>query len=97
MKITIYDYESTAKECEIPASDVKDIDTIMVNVISGDEEVWVHLKNGKRFYFDASDCRIIAYDDGTYFVEGTENIQKWLDYKPSGKRTASYERQEMFD
>lgn len=37
---------------------------------------------------------MIGYDDGSYTVEG-DMINKWLAWKPSGKRTTAYERQDL--
>lgn len=97
MTITIYDFEDKAKNIEIPAKSVDEILLIQVNVKSGDETGYVALKNGCLIHFDASDCRIMGFDDGSYVLNTVESIKKWLNYKPSGERTASYERQRMFD
>lgn len=93
MIITIYDYANTAKEIELPDKDVLEI---AVTVLSGDETGYVKFTDGTEIEFDASDCRLMSYYDGAYTVEG-ENIQKWIDFKPSGNRfTVSYERREKF-
>lgn len=99
MTITIYDYDDRAKEIEIPANDVKDIDLIVVTVLSGDETGEVILKNGECVYFDAfsEGLRNMNFYDGTYIVRKTKKLKQWLDFKPSGERTASYERQELFE
>lgn len=96
MIITIYDFDDEATNIEIPAKSVDEINLISVNVKSGDETGFVALKNGDVIHFDASDCRIHGFDDGSYILNTAESIKKWLEYKPSGETTASYERQAMF-
>lgn len=87
----LYDYANNAVEVELPDKETK---AIYVHVISGDETGIVNFTDGTHIYFDASDSRMIGYDDGSYTVEG-DMINKWLTWKPSGKRTtAAYERQE---
>ena len=93
MIITIYDYRDDTKEITLPD---KKIVEIFVSVLSGDETGYVKFVDGTKIKFDASDCRIASYYDGNYTVEG-ENIKKWIDFKPSGNRTVSYERQDVFD
>ena len=60
------------------------ITKIDVTIISGDETGLVYfVKDGKasRVAFDASvGTRFISYDDGTYTVEGKDNIKKWLSW-----------------
>jgi hypothetical protein len=60
------------------------ITKIDVTIISGDETGLVYfVKDGKanRIAFDASvGTRFISYDDGTYTVEGKDNIKKWLSW-----------------
>lgn len=93
MVITIYDYRNATKKINLPD---KDISEITVIIISGDETGYVKFTDGTKIEFDASDCRWIDYHDGVYIVEG-KDIQKWIDFKPSGNRTASYERRDIFD
>lgn len=88
----IYDFDNKAVDIKLPE---KQIASINVSVVSGDETGNVVFKDGETISFDASDCRLMDFYDGSYSVTG-ENIQKWLDFKPSGKRTASYERQDLF-
>lgn len=88
----IYDYAGNEVNIDLPD---KEISEIFVEVISGDETGIVTFTDGTTVHFDASDCRMMNFYDGDYCVTGA-NIQKWLDFKPSSKRTASYERQEMF-
>lgn len=93
MIIKIYDYQNDAKEITLPN---KKIAEISVTILSGDETGFVKFIDGTKIKFDASDARIASYYDGAYTLEG-ENIQKWIDFKPSGNRTISYERQGVFD
>ena len=93
MIITIYDYSDKKKEVVLPD---KEISKIYVSVISGDETGNVEFTDGSSIYFDASDSRFTHYYDGEYVVEG-DNIEKWINFVPSGQITASYERQEEFD
>ncbi len=54
------------------------------------------MQDGTVYDFDASDNRFVDYNDGSYTVEGKENIEKWLNFKPTEKeshRTFSYVRQ----
>ena len=88
----IYDYDNNAVEIELPD---KPIAAINVSVVSGDETGSVVFKDGTVIPFDASDCRIMGFDDGFYCVCG-EDIQAWLDFKPTDGRTASYMRQSLF-
>lgn len=92
-EVKIYDFQSEAVKIEIPD---KEICGISVAVLSGDEVVEFEFMDGTVIHEDSSKTRLHNFYDGSYFVEG-ENIEKWLAYKPSGKRTASYERQEMFE
>lgn len=96
MTLTIYDYADTAVEIKIPANTVDDIDLIDIEILSGDETGKVVLKNGDIIHFDASDCRFTNCYDGNYFVQGSEKIKQWLEFKPSCIG-ASYERQSIFE
>lgn len=93
MIIKIYDYRNDTKEITLPD---KEIAEIFVNILSGDETGFVKFMDGTKIKFDASDARFTDYYDGMYTLEG-ENIKKWIDFKPSGNRTVSYERQGAFD
>lgn len=96
MTVKIYDYADRISKIDLPVQSAEEIDLILVNVKSGDETGFIKLKNGEVIPFDASDCRSMTFDDGSYVLNNDELIKKWLDYKPSGKWTASYERQELF-
>ena len=109
MIITIYDYENKPTEVNIPVKSVRGIKGIFVHVLSGDETGFVLLKHGNHIPFDASNCRIQGYDDGSYFVK-RQNVEKWLNFKfeerPENGRIApdghfiesyAYQRQEYLN
>lgn len=79
------------------------ITKIDVTIISGDETGLVYfVKVGKanRIAFDASvGTRFISYDDGTYTVEGNDNIKKWLSwsYDKDKAKNVNYAIQHMID
>lgn len=79
------------------------ITRIDVTIISGDETGLVYfVKDGKanRIAFDASvGTRFISYDDGTYTVEGNDNIKKWLSwsYDKDKAKNVNYAIQHMID
>lgn len=79
------------------------ITKIDVTIISGDETGLVYfVKDGKanRIAFDASvGTRFISYDDGTYTVEGKDNIKKWLSwsYDKDKAKNVNYAIQHMMD
>ena len=79
------------------------ITKIDVTIISGDETGLVYfVKDGKanRVAFDASvGTRFISYDDGTYTVEGKDNVKKWLSwsYNKDKANNVNYAIQHMID
>lgn len=93
MIIAIYDFQNDTKEITLPD---KEIVEIFISILSGDETGFVKFVDGTKIKFDASDSRFTDFYDGMYTVEG-ENIKRWIDFKPSGNRTASYERRYIFD
>ena len=93
MYMRIYDYENQAKDIKLPD---KEIHMISVIVLSGDEIVTVSFSDGSFEKHDSSGYRITDYFDGAYDVTG-DRIKDWMNYKPSGKRTCSYERMDRFE
>lgn len=79
------------------------ITKIDVTIISGDETGLIYfVKDGKsnRISFDASvGTRFISYDDGTYTVEGKDNIKRWLSwsYDKDKAKNVNYAIQHMTD
>lgn len=96
IKFDIYDFDNQVTTITIPNSEVDHIKRIEITVLSGDETVDIVLKDGSIFDFDASKTRMMSFYDGSYTIKGKENIEKWLNFKPSKKesiRIFSYERQ----
>ena len=90
MKIKLLDYQSNPSEHEI--GDLEDIASIHIEVISGDEVMSVHYKNGKTEIFDScSSFRCMAFHDCSYTIyepaAGINHLEdeNWL------KRSDSYD------
>lgn len=93
MYLRIYDYKNRAKDIELPD---KEIQTIEVTVLSGDEVVEVTFKDGSVEEYDSSDSRLMDFYDGSYEV-AEDMIKKWMNFTPSGRITASDERRDQFE
>lgn len=95
-----YDYKGRKREFESFSGKITKIE---VTIISGDETGLVYLvDNGKskRIAFDASHgSRFISYDDGSYVVEGDEQLQRWLSwsYDKDKAKNVNYAIQHMAD
>lgn len=79
---------------------LKNITKIEVTVMSGDETgCFYGVYNGKpwQYRFDAAESRFTSYDDGSYTVEGKENIEKWINwsYDPEKAIYAEYSMERM--
>lgn len=99
VKFDIYDYDNGVTTCTIPNYEIDDIKRIDVTVLSGDETVDVVFKDGSIYDFDASDTRIMTFNDGFYTLTDKEDIEKWLNFKPTEEelhKTLSYVRQEKW-
>ena len=92
-KIKIYDYANKEVFIKIPRKEIK---SIFVHVLSGDETGKIIFMDGTSVLFDASKSRAVSFDDGYYVVSG-EKIKKWLEYTPNKDSIASYERLNKFD
>lgn len=93
MKMRIYDYANREHFIDLPDKEIK---SIFVLVLSGDETGEVEFVDGTSVDFDASNARLMDFNDGYYFVKG-EDIQKWLNWKASEDSiTAAYDRQRAF-
>ena len=92
MNIKVYDYDNNVKMIEIP--DDKKIESLDIAILSGDETGYIFFTDGSRQKFDASDNRIMSFDDGFYTVPH-KRVDAWLNWKPYGT-TYSYERQDDF-
>ena len=93
MDIKIYDYNNNIEMVEIP--DNKKIESINVTVLSGDETGYIFFTDGTRKRFDASNCRMTSFYDGSYTVPSSK-VNDWINWKPYGF-TYSYNRQDDFD
>lgn len=92
----IYDYDNQETVCHVEEYDISDIKEIFIWVITGDETGNLTMQDGTVYNFDASDNRFEDFNDGSYTVEGTENIEKWLNFQPTENEshlTFSYVRQ----
>lgn len=95
-----YDYKGRKREFESFSGKITKIE---VTIISGDETGLIYLvENGKskRVAFDASHgSRFISYDDGSYVVEGDEQLQRWLSwsYDKDRAKNVNYAIQHMND
>lgn len=95
----IYDYDNQETVCHVKEHNLSDVKEIFVWIISGDETGNLTMQDGTIYDFDASNGRIIDFNDGSYIVEGKENIEKWFNFQPTEKEshlTFSYVRQEKW-
>ena len=79
---------------------LKNITKIEVTVMSGDETgCFYGVCNGNpwKYRFDAAESRFTSYDDGSYTVEGKENIENWINwsYDPENAIYAEYSMERM--
>lgn len=98
-EFTVYDYDDQGTVCHVKGHDMSDVKAIFVNVISGDETGDLLMSDGTIYSFDASDNRIMSFDDGGYIINKKEDIEEWLNFKPTEKelhKTLSYVRQEKW-
>lgn len=96
---TIYGYDNRETVCHVKKHNLSDVKEIFVCVVSGDETGDLTMQDGTIYDFDASGNRVINFDDGSYIVEGKENIEKWFNFKPTEKEshlTLSYVRQDKW-
>lgn len=80
MRIELLDYSNRRKAFNIPEKG--DILVATIQVSSGDEVLKVITKDEQLHVYDASDTRIVCFDDGEYIVYSTgidlfEN-ERWL-------------------
>ena len=87
MKFNIYDYKDNAVEIDAKG---KDVASISVEVISGDERMEILYKCGCFTVVDSSGDRFINYYDGCYTLSG-DRLTEWMRYTPKGEGVA-YER-----
>lgn len=94
MKMRIYDYANREHFIELPDKEIK---SIFVNVLAGDETGEIKFTDGTSVDFDAANRRcMMDFNDGYYLVDG-EDIQKWLNWKASEDSiVVAYDRQRDF-
>lgn len=91
---TIYDFKNRGSTVGLPD---KEVLSIVVNILSGDETGIVLFKDGSSLGFDASNQRIADYRDGTYAVTGDKEIDWWVNWTPPNNSiTIAYDREEAF-
>ena len=82
-KSEFYCYDYLNRPATFSKNSMENITKIEVTVMSGDETgCFYGVYNGKpwRYRFDAAESRFASYDDGSYTVEGRENIEKWINW-----------------
>lgn len=89
MKFNIYDHKDNAVEIDTKG---KDVASIFVEVISGDECIEILYKSGCFTVVDSSSDRFIHYHDGSYKLSG-DKLAEWARYTPTEKgEGVAYER-----
>lgn len=97
----VYDYLNRAGKFVPSEKSFRNITKIEVTVMSGDETgCFYGVYNGKpwQYKFDVMESsRFASYDDGSYTVEGKENIEKWINwsYDPEKAIYAEYSMERM--
>lgn len=82
-KSEFYCYDYLNRPATFSKNSMENITKIEVTVMSGDETgCFYGVYNGKpwKYRFDAAESRFASYDDGSYTVEGRENIEKWINW-----------------
>lgn len=97
----VYDYLNRAGKFVPSEKALRNITKIEITVMSGDETgCFYGVLNGNpwQYKFDAMESsRFASYDDGSYTVEGRENIEKWINwsYDPENAIYAEYSMERM--
>ena len=99
-KSEFYCYDYLNRPATFSKNAMENITKIEVTVMSGDETgCFYGVYNGKpwQYRFDAAESRFASYDDGSYTVEGKENIEKWINwnYDPEKAIYAEYSMERM--
>ena len=92
MKFKIYDYENKPTEFD---TGNKEIESILVKVITGDEIATVIFTDGTKKTYDSSTDRITNYFDRSYGVSKSD-LDKWINYV-TGTDTISYGRMQYME
>lgn len=100
-KSEFYCYDYLNRPAVFSKNAMENITKIEVTVMSGDETgCFYGVYNGKpwKYGFDTmTTSRFQSYDDGSYTVEGKENIEKWINwsYDPEKAIYAEYSMERM--
>lgn len=99
-KSEFYCYDYLNRPATFSKNAMENITKIEITVMSGDETgCFYGVCNGKpwQYRFDAAESRFASYDDGSYTVEGKENIEKWINwnYDPEKAIYAEYSMERM--
>lgn len=100
-KSEFYCYDYLNRPATFCKNAMRNITKIEVTVMSGDETgCFYGVCNGKpwKYGFDTmTTSRFQSYDDGSYTVEGKENIEKWINwsYDPEKAIYAEYSMERM--
>lgn len=67
--LTIMDFADRKVETEIDLSRLDEIESIYIDVVSGDEIAIVYYKDGRTRSFDSAEgTRIVDFEDGSYLL-----------------------------
>ena len=99
-KSEFYCYDYLNRQTTFSKNAMENITKIEVTVMSGDETgCFYGVCNGRpwQYRFDAAESRFASYDDGSYTVEGRENVEKWINwsYDPEKAIYAEYSMERM--
>lgn len=100
-KSEFYCYDYLNRPATFSKNAMENITKIEITVMSGDETgCFYGVLNGKpwQYKFDTmTTSRFQSYDDGSYTVEGKENIEKWINwsYDPEKAIYAEYSMERM--
>lgn len=82
MKLKIMDYAGI--EYFAQDAPLKDVENVIVRVVSGDELLWIKFKDGDERFLDVSKInnnpRLMDFYDGEYAVSAAE-LEKWNNRK----------------
>ena len=92
--ITVYDYDDKPRTIQLPD---KDIRLIHVTILSGDETGYVQFDDNTILDFDASNCRMQSFYDGSYTVIGDDKLAQWIDWDPKGREFLQHARKSDID
>lgn len=88
MVIGLFDYQDKIKEFEVGS--LEGISKIDMVVLSGDEVMTVHYKNGSKAVFDSSTNRTTDYTDMSYVLYDSRKDSNTLFNPAWVHRTSSY-------